>query len=121
MSKRKRQKFSDEFKEDAMKLITEQGYSIVEAARNLGINANQLGRWKREIENPSERNGGFDQMASMQAELKRLRKENKQLKVEREILKKAAAFFVKEQGEGIGLSILRRRYFLFPCYVKLCV
>lgn len=49
MSKRRRRKFSDEFKEDAVKLITEQGYSIAEAARNLGINANQLGRWKGKL------------------------------------------------------------------------
>jgi len=98
MSKRQRRKFSDEFKADAVKLITEQGYSIAEAARNLGINANQLGRWKKEIENPADGNGGSGNLAAMQAELKRLRKENKQLRMEREILKKAAAFFAKEQG-----------------------
>ncbi|WP_319548597.1 transposase [Desulfogranum marinum] len=91
MSKRKRRKFSDEFKADSVKLITEQGYSIAEAARNLGVNANQLSRWKREIENPSEKSSRSDNMTAMQAELKRLRKENKQLKMEREILKKAAA------------------------------
>ncbi len=98
MTKRKRRNFSDEFKEEAVKLITEQGYSIAEAARNLGINANQLSRWKKEIENPVEGTVGSGNMTAMQAELKRLRKENKQLKMEREILKKAAAFFAKEQG-----------------------
>lgn len=98
MSKRKRRKFSQEFKEEAVKLITEQGYSIAEAARNLGINANQLGRWKKEIENPAGEIADVGSLSSMQAELKRLRKENKQLKQEREILKKAAAFFAKEQG-----------------------
>lgn len=98
MSKRQRRKFSDEFKEEAVKLISEQGYSIAEAARNLGINPNQLGRWKKEIENSTDGSSGPGNMAAMQAELKRLRKENKQLKMEREILKKAAAFFAKEQG-----------------------
>lgn len=92
MTKRKRRKFSDEFKEEAVKLVTDQGYSIAKVARNLGINANQLGRWKKEIENPSEESGGSGNMAAMQAEFKRFRKENKQLKMEREILKKAAAF-----------------------------
>ena len=98
MTKRKRKRYSDEFKEEAVKLITDQGYSIAEAARNLGINATQLGRWKREIESPSEGKSGTGNMRAMQAELKRLRKENKKLKMEREILKKAAAFFAKEQG-----------------------
>lgn len=98
MSNRKRRKYSDEFKEEAIKLVTEQGYSIAEAARNLGINASQLGRWKKELESPSEGSGESGGMAAMQAELKRLRKENKQLKMEREILKKAATFFAKEQG-----------------------
>ena len=97
MSKRTRRKFTDEFKDEAVKLITEQGYSIAEAARNLGVNANLLGRWKKEKENPTEEANGAGAMTAMQAELKRLRKENKQLKMEREILKKAAAFFAKEQ------------------------
>lgn len=97
MGKRKRRKFSNEFKEEAIKLISEQGYTIAEAARNLGIHATQLSRWKKEIEEPSIVDG-FGNMTAMQAELKRLRKENKQLKMEREILKKAAVFFAKEQG-----------------------
>ena len=47
MSKRSRRNYTDEFKNEAVKLVTEQGYSIAEAARNLGVNANLLGRWKR--------------------------------------------------------------------------
>ena len=95
MTKRKRRNYSNEFKEEAVKLITEQGYTIAEAARNLGINATQLSRWKKEIEEPSNIDGPGN-MTAMQAELRNLRKENKQLKMEREILKKAAAFFAKE-------------------------
>jgi len=49
MGKRKRQKFSNEFKEEAIKLISEQGYTIAEAARNLRIHSTQLSRWKKEI------------------------------------------------------------------------
>jgi transposase len=93
--KRKRNRYTQEFKEEAVKLITEQGYQIAEAARNLGVNQTLLGRWKREIESGGESTPGA-QDKSIQAELTRLRKENKRLKMEREILKKAAAFFAKE-------------------------
>lgn len=70
---KKRKKYTEEFRRSAVKLITEQGYQITEAARNLGINATILGRWKREIE------GGSSDSASgkdVQAELTRLKKEN---------------------------------------------
>ena len=95
MVKRKRRKYTKEFKEEAVKLVSEQGYSYAEAGRNLGVNPNLLSRWKREIEGAEVATPGSS--AALQAELKRLRKENKQLKLEREILKKAAAFFAKEQ------------------------
>jgi transposase len=94
MEKKTRRKFTSEFKDEAVKLITEQGYSIVEAARNLGINAGMLGRWKREQE--SLANSVSDNPFALKEELRRLRKENKQLRMEREILKNAAAFFAKE-------------------------
>ncbi len=98
MSRKKRRNHTKEFKEEAVKLVTEQGYRLSEAARNLGLNPNLLGRWKREFE-MSE--GGYSDPSNSvntQAELKRLRKENKRLKMEREILKKAATFFAKESG-----------------------
>jgi transposase len=89
-------KYTREFKEEAVKPVTEQGYRITEAARNLGINAGMLGRWKRKTEN------GDDSLSrpsrTLQEELRRLRKENKRLQTEREILKKAAAFFAKESN-----------------------
>jgi transposase len=94
--KKKRKKYTQEFKEEAVKLITEQGYRISEAARNLGIDGNMLGRWKREIEGGGKGASGLQGGTVMQAELNRLRKENKRLKMEREILKKAAVFFAKE-------------------------
>jgi transposase len=96
--KKKRRKYTQEFKEEAVKLITEQGYQVAEAARNLGVNENLLGRWKREIEGGGEDAPGLQGRTAMQTELNHLRKENKRLKMEREILKKAAAFFAKEMS-----------------------
>lgn len=96
--KKKRKKYTQEFKEEAVKLITEQGYQIAEAARNLGVNENMLGRWKREVEGGGEESLAYQGSNAQQAELNRLRKENKRLKMEREILKKAAAFFAKESS-----------------------
>jgi transposase len=95
MGKSKRRNYSKEFKEEAVKLVSEQGYSFAEAGRNLGVNPNLLSRWKREIEGEEVSSPGST--VALHAELQRLRKENKQLKLEREILKKAAAFFAKEQ------------------------
>ena len=94
--KKKRKQYTQEFKEEAVKLITEQGYKISEAARNLGVDGNMLGRWKRELEGVGKGASGLQGRTVMQAELNRLRKENKRLKMEREILKKAAVFFAKE-------------------------
>jgi transposase len=97
---KKRKKYTQEFRESAVKLITEQGYQNAEAARNLGINPTMLGRWKREIECEVV-NSDSASAKDIQAELTRLRKENHRLKMEREILKKAAAFFANESGCGI--------------------
>lgn len=94
MEKTVRRKFTDEFKEGAIKLVMEQGYKISEAARNLGIHDTQLRRWiKGTAPDTSPAATG---MVQLQAELKQLKRENERLRMEREILKKAAAFFAKE-------------------------
>ena len=93
MTEQKRRKFSREFKVEAVKLVTEQGYGVSEAARNLGIRAGMLGRWKWEMKKQAAAGGDTK---VLEAELKKLRRENEQLRMEREILKKAAAFFAKE-------------------------
>ncbi len=100
MAKR-RKEHSREFRDSAVKLITEQGYQIAEAARNLGINATMLGRWKREDVGGGKGSAVSPDGKELQAELTRLRKENHRLRMEREILKKAAAFFANESGCGI--------------------
>ena len=92
-----RRKYTQEFKEEAVKLVLEHGYKITEAAMNLGVHPNLLGRWKREYEGDNSSNENDVSSATLRAELNRLKKENKQLKLEREILKKAAAFFAREQ------------------------
>jgi transposase len=96
---RKRKHYSKEFKIDAVKLINEQGYKISEAARNLGIHHSSLRRWKDELDtNSSQAFPGKGHIRPEKEELYRLRKEVKRLRMEREILKKAAAFFAKESG-----------------------
>ncbi len=97
MKSKKRKNYTTSFKEEAVKLVTDQGYSFAEAGRNLGVNPNLISRWKRESDD-GDTAMSPGQMVAIRAELKELRKENKRLKMEREILKKAAAFFVKESG-----------------------
>ena len=95
MTKKSRRKYTDEFKAEAVRLVLEEGYSISQAARNLDINANMLAKWKRELKGDvEERKVAADE----KEELRRLREEVRQLKMEREILKKATAFFAKESG-----------------------
>ncbi len=98
MSQNKRRQHTKEFKEEAVKLVKEQGYAVAEAARNLGVSSSILGRWKREFEKRTEGSSDPASIISLQAEVKRLRKKNKRLEMEREILKKAATFFARESG-----------------------
>jgi transposase len=94
-----RKKYTREFKEDAVRLVTEQGYNQSEAARNLGIDRGMLGRWVKEAqEDESEAFRGNGKRTVEQEELRLLRDENRRLKMEREILKKATAFFAKESS-----------------------
>ena len=94
MSKKRQYKsYSQEFKEEAVALVTEQGYSVPEAAASLGIRTNQLYGWKKKQEESKADNL---LTPDEKAELLGLRKEVKQLRMEKEILKKASAFFAKE-------------------------
>ena len=94
-----RQKFTREFKSDAVKLVIEQGYSCTETGRRLGIHPSNISRWVREFRRePEEVAEGGITRRELEEEVRRLRKENKQLEMEREILKKAAAFFAKESS-----------------------
>ncbi len=90
----KRRKYTKEFKEEAAKLVIDQGYSQEEASRNLGIASKNISRWIQEIKGLNAKEPV--ELSLESAELIRLRKENHQLRLEREILKKAAAFFANE-------------------------
>lgn len=91
--KRSYKTYSKEFKEEAVALLHEQGYSVPEAAKELGIARNILYRWKQQIEDEQQ---GKALSENEREELKKLRKEVKNLRMEKEILKKASAFFAKE-------------------------
>ncbi len=94
---KKRKYYSKQFKIDAVKLVTEQGYNVSEAARNLGIHHTSLRHWKKQFETDGNQSfPGKGYISTEKEELYRLRKENKQLRMEREILKKATAFFANE-------------------------
>jgi len=90
---RKRNKYTDEFKHDAVALVTEQGYKVVDAAKSLGINDNNLRRWMAEFK---QEKSGECLSADERDELKKLRRKVRELEMEKEILKKASAYFAKE-------------------------
>ena len=93
----KRRTYTPEFKAEAVKLVTEQDYSVAEAARSLGITENLIRNWKQAFEAEGEQAfPGQDKLSPFEEENRRLRAENKRLLAERDILKKAAAFFAKE-------------------------
>ena len=99
MMTEKRRVYTAECKREAVRLVTEQGYGVTEAARHLGINVTMLGRWKQQAEQQTNsRFGSHRPMAAENEELLRLRQEVKRLRMEREILKKATAFFAKESS-----------------------
>jgi len=94
-----RLKFTKEFKDDAIRLVTEQGYSCSEVGRRLGVHSSNISRWVREYRRDQEdiSEGGVPHR-ELEAEIKQLRKEKKRLEMEREILKKAVAFFAKDSS-----------------------
>jgi transposase len=97
-TKQKRPKYTLEFKQDAAKLVIEKGYTHDQAAESLGISLSAIGRWVRAERGPVSSSAEKKSVLNLtdQTELIRLRKENEQLRREREILKKAAVFFAKE-------------------------
>ncbi len=94
MAKRKR--YNREFKLQACKLVVEQGYSLRETAERLGMTSWSISNWMKDFRETGEL-PPKGQSSTAADELKQLRKENMDLRMENEILKKAAAYFAKDQ------------------------
>ena len=96
----KRQRFTKEFKLEAVRLLKQADRPAAEVALELGIRRNQLYKWRDEIEEKGEGafRGGGRKPSNQEDELHRLRRELEQVKQERDILKKAAAYFAKTSG-----------------------
>ena len=92
-----RRQFSREFKLEAVKLVEDRGVSVAQAARDLDVHQNVLRKWMRDLAaDPKQAFPGKGVMKPEQAEIDRLKKENAKLRMERDILKKAAAYFAKD-------------------------
>jgi transposase len=92
-----RRTYTPEFKAEAVKLVTEQGYSVAEAARSLGICENLIRNWKQSFQGQGEQAfPGRGKLSPFEEENRRLRAESKRLLAESDILKKAAPFFARE-------------------------
>jgi transposase len=92
-----RRQFSREFKLEAIRLVKERGVSVVQASRDLDVGENVLRRWIKELtSDPLQAFPGHGQVKPEQQEIDRLRREVAKLKAERDILKKAAAYFARE-------------------------
>ncbi|MCJ7604122.1 MAG: transposase [Desulfobulbaceae bacterium] len=105
----KRKQYTQEFRDSAVKLITEQGYKIPEAARNLGVNKSVLGRWKREAEEGGGPGSAQEKDDVHTTELVRLKKENQRLRMEREILKKDNCEFNLSMQQSLKVYLLACR------------
>ena len=92
-----RRRFGREFKIEAVRLIKDRGVSVAQAARDLDVHDNVLRKWVKDFAaDPAQAFPGQGQMKPEQLEIERLRREVTKLKAERDILKKAAAYFARE-------------------------
>lgn len=99
MTERVRRQYTREFKREAVELVTRQNYTVAQAAKSLDVNRSVLSRWRREYrEKAKDAFPGTGRQSGDMEELSRLREENRRLRLEKEILKKAAAFFARESG-----------------------
>lgn len=93
-----RRKFSEEFKREAVHLVTVRGVSAAQAARDLDVHATVLRRWVNAAQSKGmQAFPGHGRLSSDDEELRRLRREVAKLRAERDILKKAAAYFARDQ------------------------
>ena len=93
--------YTKEFKEEAVKMVTEGGLSVPEVGRRISVGTSTVAYWVKLAKEGRLSNGGRQRpVTGEQMELARLKRENAELKMEREILKKAAAYFAKESLGG---------------------
>ncbi|MDB4679650.1 MAG: transposase [Planctomycetaceae bacterium] len=95
--KQTRRRYSDQFKRDAVGLVTHQGYSLTEAARSLDVHVSVIRNWKEKSMDSKNEKQDTSLSESERTELQRLREENRKLRMEREILKKLRQE-VRERG-----------------------
>lgn len=95
-AKQGRRSFTDEFKRNAVNLVVVEGYSFKRAAEAVGVSPKSLREWHQKLAPPPKACGDDATHQQLQDELKRLRKQLRQAELEREILKKATAYFAKE-------------------------
>jgi len=101
MEKVPRSVYTKEFKEEAVKMVTEAGLSIPEVSRRVSVNESSIRYWIKRAKEGGLANGGEQRpVTAEQMEVAHLRREVAELKMEREILKKAAAYFAKESLRG---------------------
>ena len=97
--KKQRRNHSQEFKREAVALVVEHGYSCAAAGRSLGVSGALIGRWKQDLEdNGAEAFPGKGKRTTEQQRIHELEAENRRLRMEKDILKKATAFFAKESS-----------------------
>ena len=99
-SMRKRRQYTPEFKAGAVRLVLDEGKSVTDVARDLDLTRSALDGWVRQAKIDAGRGAPGALTTAEKEELSRLRRENRELRMEREILKKAAAFFAKESTRG---------------------
>ncbi|MFV1922246.1 MAG: transposase [Methylotenera sp.] len=101
MARKKTQVYSEEFRKEAVKRCDKSGVTQAQVAAELGISAQQIANWKRQFTRLSDKQfntvDGVDYSKKESEELRRLRRENKQLQEEMDFLKKAAAYFARNQ------------------------
>ena len=95
-SKRIRRTFTEDFKRDAVNLVVVEGYSFQRAADAVGVGSRSIREWHEKFAPPPETSADDPTLQQLQAENKRLRKALQQAELERNILKKATAYFAKE-------------------------
>ena len=100
MNPNTRKRYNEEFKVEAVKLVITRGYSLTQAAKSLGISVDSISKWKKRLEETSSPRIAFPGNGNMNAidkEKSILEKEIKKLQIERDILKKALAYFANPQ------------------------